>query len=113
MDNHKISNDNPKYIPKLKDNLEQDSFRKNSGNKLTYSVIKTDVTCSITKKYVYIEFFDRSNPELSMEPFTYETVYEYVSDSSENWYEVDSIGEITAAIDGLNQVEIIVNKADE
>ena len=111
LDNNKVSSNNPEYIPKLKDNLKQDRFRKNSGNKLTYSVIKTDVTCSITKKYVYIEFFERSNPELSIEPFTYETAYEYISDSSENWYEVESIGEITAAIDGLNQVEIIIEKS--
>ena len=111
LDNYKISNEHPEYIPKLKDNIEQYCFRKKSGNKLTYSVLKTDVICSIAKKYVYIEFFDRSNPELGREAITYETVYKFISDSSDNWYEVDSIGEITAAIDGLNQVEIIIEKS--
>lgn len=112
LDNDEASDDNPEYTPKLKNNIEYHSFRKESGNKLTYSVIKTDVSCSVTKKYVYIEFFDRSNPEeLITEPITYETAYKYISDNSENWYEVESIGEITAAIDGLNQVEIIIEKS--
>ena len=90
-------------------------IEKECGNKIKYKVKKFDVPYSVTKKYVYIELFNeyKDLPNVDWHYATTENVYAYISYSSDNWYEVDSIGEITAAIDAYNQVEIAVSKADE
>lgn len=85
-------------------------IKKQCGNKLKYSVIKTDIPCAVTKDYVYIEFFDSNKPNFNNEFVGSDNVYKFVSDNPENWYEVESAGEISAAVDGYNQVEITVSK---
>lgn len=87
-------------------------IEKECGNKLKYKVAKFDIPCYLTKKYVYIEFATENIFKPPYKNITGETAYEFVSDSSENWYEVDSIGEITAAVDAYNQVEIIIDKVE-
>ena len=89
-------------ISEIFDYFDSYYIEKECGNKLKYKVRKFDVPCYVTKKYVYIEFFS---------DYIFRLPYENASDESDNWYEVDSIGEITAAIDGLNQVEIIIEKS--
>lgn len=74
-----------------------DYLEKKIGNKLTYKITKVDIHCLLTKDYVYIEFFD--DFESDSPP-----------DNSENWYEVESAGEISAAVDAYNQIKITVSK---
>ena len=81
------------------------SVEKKCGNKLKYKVNRFDIPCYLTKEYVYIEFIT------DLAWISAENAYEFVSDSSDDWYEVDSIGEITAAVDAYNQVEIIIEKS--
>lgn len=91
----------------IADSFYGDSVQKECGNKLKYIVGKFYVPCYLIKEYVYIEFVDES----PFENLNDETAYKFVSDKSENWYEVDSIGEISAAVDAYNQVEIIIEKS--
>lgn len=84
-----------------------DSIQKECGNKLKYKVRKFNVPCTVNKDYVYIKFTDLSATENINES----TAHEFNSDMPENWYEVDSIGEISAAVDAYNQVEIIIEKS--
>lgn len=86
------------------------SIEKECGNKLKYEVKKIDVQCTVNKDYVYIEFVNKYANN-SSKNLNDETAYNFVSDKSENWYEVDSIGEISAAVDAYNQVEIIIEKS--
>ena len=81
------------------------SVEKECGNKLKYKVAKFDIPCYLTKEYVYIEFIT------DLAWISAENAYEFASDSSENWCEVNSIGEISAAVDAYNQIEIIIEKS--
>lgn len=78
-------------------NYSENYLEKEFKNKLTYRIAKFDIQCSLTKDYVYIEFFnDFESDSISYNP--------------ENWYEVESADEISAAVDAYNQIEITVSK---
>lgn len=81
------------------------SVEKKIGNKLTYEIMKFDIPCVVFKNYVYIEFLYSG-----FDTVYDDNAYEFASNNPENWYEVDSIGEISAAVDTYNQVEITVSK---
>lgn len=86
-------------------------LEKEFANKLTYKIAKYDVECALTKDYVYIEFFNDFKSDSSpVEIANSDNVYKFVSDSPENWYAVDSAGEISAAVDAYSQIEITVSK---
>lgn len=81
-----------------------DFITKEFKNKLKYEVQKDNMQCLLTKDYVYIEFSPLSSSTIN------DNAYEFSSDTPENWYEVESAGEISAAVDGYNQIEITVSK---
>ncbi len=77
------------------------NVEKKIGNKLTYKIGKFDIPCSFTKDYVYIEFLNSGTSTVYDDD-----AYEFASNNPENWYEVESAGEISAAVDAYNQIEI-------
>ena len=87
-------------------------IEKECGSKLKYKVQRIYVPYAASKENVYIEFLKYNTSDPKYKDIYNENVCQLVSDNAENWYEVESIGEISAAIDGLNQVEIIVKKLD-
>lgn len=85
--------------------FDEYNVEKKIGNKLTYKIEKFDIPCAVTKDYVYIEFLDSGTSTV----YDHDA-YEFASNNPENWYEVESAGEISAAVDAYNQVEITVSK---
>lgn len=106
---YSITDNTPEYM--------SDWIEKNFGNKMKYEVHRVGIQYFATKENVYIEFIRYNSTDPKYKHFYNEeyseNVCQLVSDNAENWYEVESIGEISAAIDGHNQVEIAVSKADE
>lgn len=89
-----------------------DFIEKNLGNKLKYEVQRIYVPYAASKENVYIEFLNYDTTDPQYKEIYNENVHLLVSDSPENWHKVESIGEISAAYDECNQVEIIVEKAE-
>ncbi len=89
-----------------------DFIEKNFGNKLKYEVHRIFVPYAASKENVYIEFLSYDTTDPQYKDIYNENVCQLVSDNADNWHKVDSIGEISAAINECNQVEVIVSRAE-
>lgn len=80
---------------------------KSYKNKLEYRISEEHLNCAVTKKYVYIDFLHTDRDDTNL----INSVYQIALNKSENWYEVESIDEISTGVDANNQVKIIIEKS--